>query len=315
MIARSSVWLAAALTLVIGATLVLVRTGDSDPAPGQLVVLSTSDVMGELNPCGCQIPKGGMSRRASYRDSLADAYGQVTLVDNGGFFPETDGKRDVAWFMIDAMKSIGTDAVGIGPRELRFGWSFLKTHLDRTRLPATSANLIEVATGKPALEPWLIRTIGSVQVGYFSLMSETTDRGPSRDSLRVDNPTATAPRVVGELRRNGATVVVLLSQLGKAEGEDLVSAVPGIDVVICGPNAPLYPKGRKIKNTYTSYGGDRGHYVGRTILTLDKAGRVTKGENQTVALDPSVGERTDILKMVKTFESHHIAPPEDGHNH
>jgi 2',3'-cyclic-nucleotide 2'-phosphodiesterase (5'-nucleotidase family) len=306
---------ATTLALVIAVLLAFPRGGGGDPPPSQLVVLSTTDVKGELNPCGCEIPKGGLSRRASYRDSISDAYGQVTLVDNGGFFPEADDKRPVAWFMMDAMKFIGTDAVGIGPRELRFGWWFLKSHLDRTRLPATSANLIEVATGRPALEPWLIRQIGSVQVGYFSLMSEKADLGPSRDSLRIDNPVATAPRVIGELRRKGASVVVLLSQLGRAESEDLVAAVPGVDVVICGPNVPLYPRGGKIKKTYTNYGGDSGHYIGRTILTLDKGGRAIKGENQTVPLDLAVGERMDIVKMVKTFETRYFGPSHDGHNH
>ena len=36
-----------------------------------------------------------------------------------------------------------------------------------------------------------------------------------------------AQRTVAELRKKGATVVVLLSQLGKVESEDLVTAVDG----------------------------------------------------------------------------------------
>ena len=47
-------------------------------------------------------------------DSIKAAYGQVVLVDNGGFFPEDEMHKDVATFLIDAMKVMGTDAVGLG---------------------------------------------------------------------------------------------------------------------------------------------------------------------------------------------------------
>ena len=39
-------------------------------------------------------------------------YGQILLVDAGGFFPEQDTHRDVAWFLMDAMHVLGVDAVG-----------------------------------------------------------------------------------------------------------------------------------------------------------------------------------------------------------
>jgi hypothetical protein len=226
----------------------------------------------------------------------------VSLVDNGNFFPEADTHQDAAWFLMDAMKILGVDAVGASPNELRFGYAFLKSNIKRTQLPLTSANLIDVATRRPAFEPYLIKKAGSVRVGYFSLMTDKADLGPPRDSLRVDEPTAVARRTVAELRKKGATVVVLLSQLGKVESEDLVTAVPGIDVVICGRNVPVIQKGRMIKNTVASYGGDQGQFISRTLLTLDKAHRVTAAENETFQLGPEVGDRADIAKLVKTFE-------------
>jgi 2',3'-cyclic-nucleotide 2'-phosphodiesterase (5'-nucleotidase family) len=298
-----------ALLLAAAGILPYRATAQSVPQPGKLVVLSTTDVKGELNPCGCTVPKGGLSRRASYRDSVSDRYGQVTLVDGGNFFPDSSDRKNAAWFLMDAMKFIGTDAVGTGANDLRFGLSFLKANVQRTRLPMTSANLIEVATGRPALEPWIVRQVGAVQVGYFSLIQPKSNLGPSRDSLRVDDPATTARTTIEALRKKGATVVILLSQLGKTETEDLVVAIPGIDVVICGPNVPLYPKGRKIKNTVATYGGDQGHYVGQSVLTLDKAGRMKDGESECVELGAEVGERPDILQMVKTFETRYAASP------
>jgi hypothetical protein len=226
----------------------------------------------------------------------------VSLVDNGNFFPELDTRQDEAWFLMDAMKILGIDAVGTGVNDLRFGYAFLKANIARTQLPMTSANLMDLKTKKTALEPYVIKKVGSVKVGYFSLMTDKMDLGPARDSLKVEEPTAVARRVVPELRKKGATVVVLLSQLGKVESEDMVTTVPGIDVVICGRNVPVLQKGRMIKNTVASYGGDQGQFISRTIVTLDKSRRMATGENETFQLGPEVGERPDVAKLVKTFD-------------
>jgi len=229
-------------------------------------------------------------------------YSQVVAADNGNFFPEDELHRDVAWFMMDMMKLLDLKAVGTSANELRFGYAFLKANAKRTGIPLTSANLIDAASGRTAFEPYVITKAGSVKVAFFSLMSDKEDLGPSRDSLKVSEPTGVARAMVPELRKKGATVVVLLSQLGKVESEDLVTAVPGIDAVICGHNVPLIQKGRMIKNTVASYGGEQGQYMSRTILTLDKAGKAVTGDNESFILTPEVGENADVLKLVKTFE-------------
>ena len=38
------------------------------------------------------------------------------VVDNGGFFPDDSLHIDYAWFLMDGMKLLGTDAVGLGDR-------------------------------------------------------------------------------------------------------------------------------------------------------------------------------------------------------
>ena len=224
------------------------------------------------------------------------------MVDNGGFFPETDAQQDVAWFIMDAMKTLGTVAVGTSERELRWGIAYLRGQIARSGLPVISSNLIDVKTRQPALKPYVIEKVGRLKVGFFSLLSDKVDLGPARDSLKAEVPDVVARRMVDELRKKGATVVVLLSQLGKVESEDLVAAVPGIDAVICGHNVPLIQKGRMVKNTVTSYGGEQGQYMSRTLLTVDSKGKMTTGENESFILSPEVGEKPEIAKLVKNFE-------------
>ncbi len=223
------------------------------------------------------------------------------MVDNGGFFPESANSHDVAWFLMDAMKLLGTDAVGVGDRDLRYGVAYLQSQQKRTGLPLVSSNLLDAKTKKPLFQPYLIKTVGKVKVGVLSLISDKVDLGPARDSLSITEPAVTAEKTIAEMKKKGAQVIVLLSQLGKVETEDLVTAVAGMDVAIVGRNVPLLQQGRVIKNTIACYGGEQGQYLGRTVITLDK-GVVTKRENDMSILSPVVGEKPEILELVKSFE-------------
>lgn len=223
-------------------------------------------------------------------------------MDNGFFFPEAEDWEQDAWFLMDAMKLLKTDAANVSEKELRYGRSFLLANWKRSKLPLVSANLWDKTTKKTLVDPYVLVKKGTVTVGVFGLTSEKVDLGVSRDSLSVEDPAAAAKRVIPEMRRKGATVIVLLSQLGKVESEDLVTAVDGVDVLIVGRNVPVLQKGRLIKNTVACYGGEQGQYVGRTLVTLNAKRGMASGDNETFLLSPEVGERPDVLQLVKSFE-------------
>ena len=81
-------------------------------------------------------------------DSVKTQYGQVLLVDAGGFFPEQTDEvyQNTAWFMMDVMRLLGTDAAGISDKELRFGKGFLLANVKRSGLPVVCANLWDKQT-------------------------------------------------------------------------------------------------------------------------------------------------------------------------
>ncbi|HYM80432.1 MAG TPA: multiheme c-type cytochrome [Candidatus Limnocylindria bacterium] len=268
----------------------------------KLIILSTTDVKGKTSPCGCSTPKGGLARRASFIDSMRADYGRIVVVDAGGYFPEQDTHRDVAAFMMDAMKLLNLDALGVGERDLRFGLAYLRQEVARTQAPVVSANLYDKGGRKPIFPPYRITSVGGVKVGFFSLISPKVPLGPAQDSLSVIAPEVAARKVVAELRRKGVNAVVLLTQLGKVESEDLSAAVDGIDALVIGHNVPVLPKGRMIKSTVAVYGGEQGQYMGRTLLNLDAKGKVLGGDAETYMLGPSIPEHPEVLKLVKSFE-------------
>jgi hypothetical protein len=203
---------------------------------------------------------------------------------------------------MDGMVLIGMDAVTVGERDLRFGLSFLTENVKTKKVPTVVANMDYAVGGKPVFPPYLIKTVGGVKVGVFGLITDKGNYGPAVDSIKVSDPNVAAQAAVKDMRAKGATVVVLLSQLGKVESEDLVANVDGIDAVIIGRDAPLLNKGRMIKNTVACYGGEQGQNIGRTLLTLDAQKRVVNGENDVYRLGPEITDKPSVLEIVKVFE-------------
>jgi 2',3'-cyclic-nucleotide 2'-phosphodiesterase (5'-nucleotidase family) len=273
-------------------------------AADAITLCTLNDVKGKTSPCGCHVPKGGLARQAWFVDSLRALGGPLWLVDNGGFSPEEPERRDAAPFLMDALQLLKVDAVGVGDRDLRFGYAFLRVNAARAGVPMVSSNLIDRASGKPAFATSIVTVKDGVKVGFFSLVSPRADLGPGKDSLQVEDPVATAQRMVKELRKRGAHVVVALSNLGKVDSEDLCTAVEGIDVVVCGRNVPLIQKGRVIKSTLAIYGGEQGQHIGHAVLALDGRRRITAMDADVVALGPDVRDKAELASLVQAFEGH-----------
>jgi 2',3'-cyclic-nucleotide 2'-phosphodiesterase (5'-nucleotidase family) len=270
--------------------------------PDKLVILSTTDVKGKTSPCGCSIPKGGFSRRVSFADSVRSDYGQVIVVDAGGYFPEFDTHLSVARFMMPAMKDLGLAAIGVGERDLRFGLAFLQQQSVSVGLPVVSANLRDAKGKKTVFQPYVIQQVGALKVGIFGLYSPMAGLGPAKDSLSVSDPTEAAKTTIAALRKQGVNAIVLLSQLGQIESEDFAADVPGIDAVIAGRDVPWIEQGKTIGNTVIVFGGDQSMAMGRIVLTLDDKNQAAGGSGGAIALGPGVPEDPVMLKRVKTFE-------------
>ncbi len=270
--------------------------------PEKLVVLSTTDMKGKTGPCGCHIPKGGLSRQASYADSIRTLYGQVLWLDAGGFTPEDSTRRDAQGFLLSVMHMLGVPVAGVAARDLRFGPATLTAVAQRAQVDLVCANLDRKATKQPLVAPYRIVTAGNVRVGVFGLMDPKAKLGSAGDSVVIRAPAAAAKTAVSELRAQGAQVVVLLSQLGRTGSEDLVASVAGIDAVIVGHDAPVFSAGHMIGNTVATYGGEQGEYMGITEITLDPQQHVTDRRAQVIELDPTVGDVAQVQAMVKGFE-------------
>src|SRR2546423_6712447 len=123
--------------LLVLAALARFRPGQAATAPPatSLVIVGTSDLEGKTSPCGCHIPKGGFARIAAFLDSTRAGSAPVLFVDAGGSFPDVLERTDLAEFMLSSLVALHVDAVGIGPRDLRYGLAFLRDVARRHTVP------------------------------------------------------------------------------------------------------------------------------------------------------------------------------------
>jgi 2',3'-cyclic-nucleotide 2'-phosphodiesterase (5'-nucleotidase family) len=291
----------AALALLLGA---LARPGEAEALKQKLLpILSTADAVGKITPCGCHTPKGGLARIASVIDSTKLKYGDALVVEAGDFAPEASNPIEEARidFQFKALELIGYDAIGIGERELNFGYAKLQALAAGTKVPLLSANVIDKKTGKPAFKPYAIVKKGNLKVGVFSLLGPKIEL-PARagDELTIEDPLTAAQRTVAELRKQ-CDVVVALAHHGRIEGEDLAAQVPGIDVVILSHRAGFVAQGRRINGAISVASGEQIQNMGVTKVMLDGK-KVLDLSSESLVLMPEVGERSDIARLVKDFE-------------
>ncbi len=300
--ARSTSMLLLVLPLALAAGDSRPTRAASAPPPSKLVLIGTTDLRGETSPCGCHTPRGGFARISSVVDSVRRSGAAMVYLDAGGAFPDLSTRMDLADFMYSALRDMAPGAVGVAPRDLQLGLSAIRRFAADSRLPMTCANLLDRATRAPLFPPTRIVELPGLKVGVFALLGERFELGAARDSVVVIDAESAAHVAVTSLREQGSQVIVLLSQLGRVGGEDLATAVPGIDAVFLGHDVPVLEHGRRVGGSLVSYAGERGQQIGMLQLSLDGAGRVGDGTCDVISLGPDVRQHAAMLARVKQFE-------------
>ena len=215
--------------------------------------------------------KFGLVRTATL---IAQARRQATnsvLVDNGdliqgsplGDYIASKGLKagDVHPVYL-AMNTLGYSVGNIGNHEFNYGLDYLKKALAGAKFPYVNANLIDAATGKPLLTPYLIEkkevkdrdgkthTLNIGYIGFVPPQVMVWDKANLQGKVRVDDITETAKKWVPEMRKAGADIVVAIPHSGlsgepyKALAENSVyylSQVPGIDAIMFGHAHAVFP--------------------------------------------------------------------------
>lgn len=157
--------------------------------------------------------------------------------------------------MAAAMNAIGYTAAALGNHEFNYGLSVLRTFERQLEFPLLAANAVDVTTGLPAFQPYVVKTVWRtggppLRVGILGLTNPgiaVWDRAHVDGVLTFPGLVEQALHWVPEIRRKSDLLVVvahsgadLSSSLGDQVpfpencAELVAETVPGIDAILVG---------------------------------------------------------------------------------
>ncbi|SFI91291.1 2',3'-cyclic-nucleotide 2'-phosphodiesterase / 3'-nucleotidase / 5'-nucleotidase [Paenibacillus sp. UNC496MF] len=206
---------------------------------------------------------GGAAYLATYLKQYEATNPNTLLVHNGDAVgassPVSALDRDKP--TLDMLDLLGFDVATLGNHEFDQGVPALMAQLNggkdpinntitfnKTTMDYVNANVIDKATGKPIISPYVVEEIGGQKIGFIGLVTMLTPSKVSPAALEPVNIVEQAPEVnkaVAELKKQGVKAIVVLahdpaSQSGTTitgEAADLAKAVDDeVDVIFAGDN-------------------------------------------------------------------------------
>jgi len=295
---------------------------DDQPRYFKLTILHTNDVHGHLFPFdyGKEKNVGGVARRGSLIRSLrAEADWPMLVVDAGDIFTRGPlariyrGEPDVA-----AMNVIPYDVITLGNNEFKGadgleGQRVMRERIRQARFPVVCANVVETATGKPLVPPYVILSAGGRRIGIFGLTAPRVASYSQAEGLTIRDPVDTAKDIVPQLLQQ-ADVVVALTHIGYDLDRKLAAKVPGIDLIVGGDShtwlfkpvvVPIVdsPQAFWVGGPVIVQDGEWGKCLGRVDLYMRRA---TGHDYQVMSfrgkLLPITSPITDLPEVTRTLE-------------
>jgi 5'-nucleotidase len=138
--------------------------------------------------------------------------------------------------MIAVWNMIGLDFAVLGNHEFDFGPEVLLARIKESRFAWLGTNVIDKKSGKPFadMQPFIIREVGGVKLGFFGLLTPDTAQFSSvGPDLTFLDPCETAKKIVPEMKAKGAQVIIAMTHLAMREDKQIARCA-SIDVIIGG---------------------------------------------------------------------------------
>jgi 5'-nucleotidase / UDP-sugar diphosphatase len=255
--------------------------------PITLTVLYTNDEHGWMAPTDRSAGAAGMLQRWREDEGLTDD-GPFLVLSGGDLWT---GPALATWFdgesMVDVMNAMGYHAAALGNHEFDFGREGLRLRGDQAEFAFLGANVLDTASGEPIEQalPYIIQDVGELRVGIIGLASTRTPRTTMPTHVAgIDFASyeAALERVVPEVKREGADVVLVISHLCSPEMSALVKTAAALDVAMVGGGHCHERVSRVVEGVALVQAGWRMEAYGRVDLVYDPATQGVRDVSVTV---------------------------------
>ena len=248
-----------------------------------ITIVGTADLQGVLEPSiqkvdidgdgkRDKVEMGGISHLATLYKELKKENPNTVVVSAGDdlmgrYFHTFKGEA-----IFSMLSYAGYDFYAFGNHEFDKGSDVLAKALKNVAFTSLCSDLnVSTSALNGMCEPYVIREIDGVKIGFFSLIVEKLNNTTSEKKVTLlgDNVTM-ARKMVKRLKTKGATVIILISHIGYKSDVALAKQVKGIDLIFGGHSHAYVKKIGHINKTAIVNGGEQGSQVVKVDLPLDK---------------------------------------------
>lgn len=242
--------------------------------------------------------RGGFARFMTILEEEGADREEVLLVHSGDMLsPSLLSGFDRGAHMIELMNRVPLDMMVVGNHEFDFGPEVAAERIAEARFPVLGTNIAgEDGAPLPGTERSLMLEVEGFRLGFFGITTPATLAVSSPGGYRFAPVLETARAMAGELREQGADLVVAVTHTGREE--DFAMFDEGVaDIILTGHDHDL----RMVYNGRTAMmeSGSQAEYVGAMDLVLE---RVEKDGSSRLTWRPSF----------RTLDSAAYAPHPEG---
>ncbi len=216
---------------------------------------------------------GGSATLASYLKKYGKGTSGTLALNAGDDFQGspvstvTKGKSQ-----IDLMNLLNPDVMTLGNHEFDYTNISLHEKISKAVFPIVSANLLYEESNKPFAGTYVMKQIGKVKIAVVGLMTSdlpTLSLPENTKGLKVESPAETINRLVPQLKKEGADLIVALTHLGVDDDSLLALHAPDIDIIVGGHSHTALFKPKIINGVIIVQAGTRGRWLGKLDLSID----------------------------------------------
>ena len=181
--------------------------------------------------------RGGLARVLTLRKQImSESPHALYLLAGDTISPSVESNAYQGRQMIDAWNASGLDYATFGNHEFDFGPDVLRERMRESHFKWLAANVIDRKTGKTFADTpeFIVREFEGVKIGILGIvLQETLQTSRPGPDVDIQDPCATAARVIPKIHAAGAQVIVALTH--QTLGDDKQFArCSGVDVIIGG---------------------------------------------------------------------------------
>lgn len=199
--------------------------------------------------------------------------------------------------LIDGLNLLRVDAATLGNHEFDYGPAELQKRIGESKFPWLATNVfVSGARPFPGTYQYLIRNVCGTAVGIFGLVTVETATSSSPGTTWFGDPVAVARAIVPLMRRSGAQRIIALTHLHMHEDEQMLRAIPEIDLVIGGHEHD--PLTSTVGGRLIAKAGSDAKWLGVTRVPLSG---VPRAAHELITITDQTPSDPEMAALVKRY--------------